>query len=586
MPRQSNIDPTTAPEYNLYPNPYRLTKSLAFQKAASPTPVTTAAQPQPDKIERRSGAVLSFTPTKKHSEDHLSNQPFSNNNSSQPTEPYSGPQRRTASSRRGKDPRIYATVDGYTPSGDTSKDVYSLEEISSQIREQQQPQDYRNDETDEYIYSMDNDESGYHQLGNTPERRSAQRSPKNSQSQQQRQQNNSGRPSPSDSKPSDEKRPKQSPGSGELKLTKTAAAFHESASEQRPLGKAAREPSPPLPVGKPVDLESSYSTKYHTKRSSYNPVQSEYSINNLSKPKRHTHDDDYWQIKQKIKKTEAAYKLPNSPESRLLQASLSSDPRIQLRHFEKPEERDSSKGHRAKETGSRESEQYRIQQLEVLKALRSKRASSSQPTILGPVYDKPLPAVRQKRHQHENIERRRSEKHTITASSTENHREQDTSKRLPKREHRKPLEIVEPAAAPKKKYLPTIHSPPTTKSVISLRTDDSVKIQSEPKPKVSKKIQKEKPEIVAIRQEATKPKNRVESTDAQRKKEKTPPKISKQLNKTTDSAKSEDSQARSASRRERIKAIKEKERLLEIQQREFAELERKEKRNSRKEETS
>ena len=553
-------DLNAAPEYNLYPNPYRLTKSLAFQKAQSPP-----AHPQPEQIDKRSGAIISFTPTKKSLDDVVEGRWAAEKDLQ------SGQQRRTASSRRTKESRVYAPVDGYTPSGDTSKDIYSLEEIGSQIRDN--PRDYRQDETDEYIYSLD--ESGQQHLGATPDRRSAQRSPKNGSQPPSR--------NSAELKKSEEKT--KSPTGMELKLTKTTAPFQESAAQQGsqkttvPTAvqhtKAAREPSPVLNVSKATDLESSYSTKHHTKKSGTHPVQSAYSMNNLAKPKRHTHDEDYWQIKQKIKQTEAAYKLPNSPESKLLQASLSTDPRLQSRHFEKEEVRELSKGHRAKETGSRESEQYRIQQLEVLKALRSKRASSSQPTILGPGYDKPLPVTRQKRLEHENIERRKSEKLPITASSTESHREEIKQKAAPRKRNPKPAEIIEPVVAPPKKYLPAIHSPPTTKSVISLRTEDSAKIAKEEKPKPVRVARKPVEAIPQKKQEAPQPKLRAESRKSRERPEKTPSQPPKKLNKTMDSNKSEDSQTRSASRRERIKAIKEKERLLEIQQREFAELERK-----------
>lgn len=377
-----------SPEYKLYPNPYKQAQSLAFQKSV-PQSSSAAGDKKP-------GAVLAFTPLKKVNAD-LGGQSTNNGEPSQQV------RRRTASSRRARDARNQSYQDQTQSPGDTSKDVYSLEEIVSN-----QPQDQvrtaGNDDTDEYIYSMDNEESLQQLPGSTPGRRSGQRSPKGGIPGQPR--------TPSDSKKSAERN--NSTGIP-IKMMKTSAPSEATGHLQQPKGHVKpaprivptqpqdaipREVSPVLNTSKATEMESSFSTRNLGRKSAAVPVQSAYSMSNLLKPKKHTHDDDYWLIKQQIKKTEAAYKLPNSPEVKLLEATFNNSHIQEPKHLQRNRPNSQSQG--AKETGSRESEQNRKEQLEMLKStLRNKRSSHSQPTILGISHDKPIPLSRSKQKNNE-----------------------------------------------------------------------------------------------------------------------------------------------------------------------------------------
>jgi hypothetical protein len=395
-----------SPEYNLYPNPYRHTKSLAFQRANQLNTSTSTTKQQ--------GAVLAFTPLKRdalETSDKLQ-QPVAS--------PSPVSQRRTASNRRGREPRVSSHGEYQLTSVDTSKDVYSLEEIASQNHRDKQREN-RHDESDEYIYSVDNDESMQHLNGATPGKRSGQRTPQNIIPQTR---------TSADSRQSGEK---HSSEKQEIRLTKSSFPYEESGQPQqadpnkqgkqkqdevrtgqanqavtvvdaddtlkqidgKPSGASVKQD---VTVSYTADLEISYSNRYPAKKPNNHLVESAYSINNLTKPKKHTHDDDYWVIKQKIKKTEAAYRHPNSPEVKLLQASFSQTERGDSRLLESEPIREISKGHRAKETGSRESEQHRKEQIEALRlALRNKRSSSSHPTILGISHESPKMIINKKK---------------------------------------------------------------------------------------------------------------------------------------------------------------------------------------------
>ena len=157
----------------------------------------------------------------------------------------------------------------------------------------------------------------------------------------------------------------------------------------------------------------------------------------------------------------------------------------------------------------------------------------------------------------------------MTASSTESHTEFSRTVQNPTTNEAK--KIIEPVKKQhKNKYLPSVQSPPTVKSSISLKThEEEVPVKEI---KRQKKIQKKTEKRTESRKTPENAKNSVPTE----KKTSSSPSVKRIHEKRGSPAKSTESSRNAAARSlERVRLLREKERELEIQKKEFENLERK-----------